>query len=336
MDKVQKYRDFLFYNSEDGTIKVQVIADSEQETIWTTQKGMSEIFGVEVPAISKHLKNIFEVGELEENSVVSKMEITASDGKKYKTSVYNLDVIIAVGYRVNSVKATKFRIWATSVLREYLIKGFAMDDERLKKGGKLFDRNYFDELLERIREIRSSERMFYQKLTDLFAQSVDYDRDSPVTKEFYASIQNKLEYAVVGKTAAEIIISRADHQKEYMGLKTWKDVRRRGKIQLSDAKVAKNYMTYEELAELNRLVNFCLDGAEIATTRGRVITMQGWIEQINAILSMYGYELLKGLGTRTREEAEIHATSEYEKFRPIQDANFLSDFDRMVKGLKKE
>lgn len=336
MDGVKKYRDFLFYNSEDGTIKVQVIADSEQETIWTTQKGMSEIFGVEVPAISKHLKNIFEVGELEENSVVSKMEITASDGKKYKTSVYNLDAIIAVGYRVNSVKATKFRIWATSVLREYLIKGFAMDDERLKKGGKLFDRNYFDELLERIREIRSSERMFYQKLTDLFAQSVDYDRDSLITKEFYASIQNKLEYAVVGKTAAEIIITRADHQKEYMGLRTWKDVQRHGKIQLSDAKVAKNYMTYEELAELNRLVNFCLDGAEIATTRGRVITMQGWIEQINAILSMYGYELLKGMGTRTREEAEIHATSEYEKFRPIQDANFLSDFDRVVKGLKKE
>lgn len=336
MDEVKKYRDFLFYNSEDGMIKVQVIADSEQETIWTTQKGMSEIFGVEVPAISKHLKNIFEAGELEENSAVSKMEITASDGKKYKTSVYNLDVIIAVGYRVNSVKATRFRIWATSVLREYLIKGFAMDDERLKKGGKLFDRNYFDELLERIREIRSSERMFYQKLTDLFAQSVDYDRDSPVTKEFYASIQNKLEYAVVGKTAAEIIISRADHQKEYMGLKTWKDVQRRGKIQLSDAKVAKNYMTYEELSELNKLVNFCLDGAEIATTRGRVITMQGWIEQINAMLSMYGYELLKGMGTHTREEAEIHATSEYEKFRPIQDANFLSDFDRMVKGLKKE
>lgn len=339
MDKVQKYRDFLFYNSEDGTIKVQVIADSEQETIWTTQKGMSEIFGVEVPAINKHLKNIFETQELQEAATVSKMEIVQMEGErsvKRLKEVYNLDVIIAVGYRVNSVKATKFRIWATSVLREFLIKGFAMDDERLKKGGKLFDRNYFDELLERIREIRASERMFYQKLTDLFAQSVDYDRDSPITKEFYASIQNKLEFAVVGKTAPEIIISRADHQKEYMGLKTWKDVQRRGKIQLSDAKVAKNYMTYEELAELNRLVNFCLDGAEIATTRGRVITMQGWIEQINAILSMYGYELLKGMGTRTREEAEVHATSEYEKFRPIQDANFLSDFDRMVKGLKKE
>lgn len=339
MDEVKRFRDFLFYNSEDGTIKVQVIADAEQETIWTTQKGMSEIFGVEVPAISKHLKNIFETQELQEEATVSKMEIVQTEGgrsvKRLK-EVYNLDVIIAVGYRVNSVKATRFRIWATGVLREYLIKGFVLDDERLKKGGKLFDRNYFDELLERIREIRASERMFYQKLTDIFTQSVDYERDSLVTKEFYASIQNKLEYAVIGKTAAEIIISRADHQKEYMGLKTWKDVQRHGKIQLSDAKVAKNYMTYEELSELNKLVNFCLDGAEIATTRGRVITMQGWIEQINAILSMYGYELLKGLGTRTREQAEAHAESEYEKFRPIQDANFISDFDRMVQGLKKE
>lgn len=212
MDELATYSDFIFYNSEDGTTKVQVIADAGAETIWTTQKGMSQIFGVEVPAISKHLKNIFESRELIQDAVVSKMEITADDGKKYLTNCYNLDAIISVGYRVNSMQATRFRQWATRVLKEYMIKGFALDDERLKQGGTVFGKRYFDELLERIREIRASERMFYQKLTDIFAQSYDYDKTAQITLDFYSSIQNKLEYAVIGQTAAEIAHSHSSNE----------------------------------------------------------------------------------------------------------------------------
>lgn len=333
MEEVSKYTDFLFYHAEDGTVKVQVIADPELETIWTTQKGMSEIFGVEENTITYHLKNIFESGELQREATTQFFRVVRLEGKRnVKRSIefFNLDTIISVGYRVNSLKATQFRVWATAVLKEFLIKGFALDDERLKKGGQLFGKNYFDELLERIREIRASERMFYQKLTDIFAQSVDYDKESHVTRHFYACIQNKLEYAVIGKTAAEIIISRADHTQQYMGLKTWKDIKRGGKIQLSDAKVAKNYMTYEELDELNKLVNFCLDGAEIATTRRRLITMEGWIQQINAILSLYGYAQLEGSGKYSHGQAEKHAETEYERFRPIQDRQYLSDFDHLL------
>lgn len=339
MNEIEKYTDFLFYNSEDGNIKVQVIADPETETIWTTQKGMSEIFGVEEHTITYHLGNVFDSGELNRGATTRKIRVVRQEGGrevKRPIDFYNLDVIIAVGYRVNSLKATKFRIWATGILREYLIKGFALDDERLKQGGRLFDKNYFDELLERIREIRASERMFYQKLTDIFAQSFDYDKTSPITKEFYASVQNKLEYAVIGKTAAEIVTERADHRKEYMGLLTWKDEKRGGKIQLSDAKVAKNYMTHEELSELNQLVGICLDSAEISVKKKRAITMQGWIEQVNAILSIHGYELLKDAGKISADDAKVHAKIEYEKFRPIQDANFISDFDSAVGKIKGE
>lgn len=335
-NEIEQYTNFLFYNTEDGKTSIQVIADAGAETIWTTQKGMAQIFGVEVPAISKHLKNIFDSNELDEKAVVSKMEITADDGKKYLTNCYNLDAIISVGYRVNSIQATRFRKWATGVLKEFMIKGFALDDERLKQGGTVFGKQYFDELLERIREIRASERMFYQKLTDIFAQSYDYDKTAQITFDFYSSIQNKLEYAVIGQTAAEIIIDRADSTKEHMGLKTWRDVGKGGKIQLSDTYVAKNYMTHEELSELNQLVNICLDNAELSVKRGRPISMQGWVEQVNAILSLHGYELLSGKGLCSRANAKAHAKAEYEKFRPMQDARYISDFDKMVeKTLKK-
>lgn len=335
-NEIEQYTNFLFYNTEDGKTSIQVIADAGAETIWTTQKGMAQIFGVEVPAISKHLKNIFDSNELDEKAVVSKMEITADDGKKYLTNCYNLDAIISVGYRVNSVQATRFRKWATGVLKEFMIKGFALDDERLKQGSTVFGKQYFDELLERIREIRASERMFYQKLTDIFAQSYDYDKTAQITFDFYSSIQNKLEYAVIGQTAAEIIIDRADSSKEHMGLKTWRDVGKGGKIQLSDTYVAKNYMTHEELSELNQLVNICLDNAELSVKRGRPISMQGWVEQVNAILSLHGYALLSGKGLCSRANAKAHAKAEYEKFRPMQDARYISDFDKMVeKTLKK-
>lgn len=335
--EVETYTNFLFYNSEDGKTCIQVIADVGAETIWTTQKGMAQIFGVEVPTINYHLKEIFASNELEENSVIRKIRITADDGKKYLTNCYNLDAIISVGYRVNSLQATRFRQWASGVLKEFMIKGFALDDERLKQGGTMFGKRYFDELLERIREIRASERMFYQKLTDIFAQSYDYDKSAQITFDFYSSIQNKLEYAVIGQTAAEIIIDRADCSKEHMGLKTWRDVGKGGKIQLSDTYVAKNYMTREELSELNQLVNICLDNAELSVKRNRPISMQGWVEQVNAILSLHGYTLLTSKGTRSSADAKMHAKAEYEKFRPIQDAHFISDFDEMVtKTLKKK
>ncbi len=330
MADMEKYTEFLFYNSPDGTTRVRVVADRESETIWTTQKGMSEIFGVDRSVITKHLGNIISSGELSEDRVCAKFAHTAEDGKQYLTNFYNLDAIISVGYRVNSAQATRFRIWATQVLKEYLIKGFALDDERLKQGGRVFDRNYFDELLERVREIRASERMFYQKLTDIYAQSIDYDRSAPMTTEFYAGIQNKLEYAVTGHTAAEIIVSRADHRKPNMGLMTWRDSGKGGKIQLGDTRVAKNYMTHAELSELNQLVSLCLDSAELRVRRGMPIRMAEWIDQINSILTMHGYTLLTGKGSLSRNRGEEHAKMEYEKFRPVQDAEWVSDFDKLV------
>ncbi len=336
MSDIQKQTDFLFYNSEKGDIKVQVIADPESETIWTTQKGMSELFGTTPQNITMHLKHILNDGELQEVAVCKEFLHTASDGKSYPTKFYNLDAIISVGYRVNSAQATRFRIWATQVLKEYMVKGFALDDERLKQGGQIFGKNYFDELLERVREIRASERMFYQKLTDIYAQSIDYDSKAPITIDFYSSVQNKLEYAVTGHTAAEIIISRAAHKLPNMGLMTWKDSKKGGKIQLSDTKVAKNYMTHAELSELNQLVSLCLDSAELRVKRGIPIRMAEWVGQINAILQMNGYALLVGKGSRSKEQGEIHAKKEFDKFRPIQDVAYISDFDKLVnKTLKK-
>lgn len=338
LDKIQK--EFLFYNSDDGSVKVQVLVDSESETIWATQKAMAELFGVTVPNISYHLKNIFHSGELSTETGIKEILIPAQNGvrglSEGKIKYYNLDVIISVGYRVNSILATNFRIWATKVLKEFMVKGFVLDDERLKKGGNIFGKEYFDELLERVQEIRASERLFYQKLTDIFAESVDYDRNSQICHDFYASVQNKLEYAVIGKTAAEIITSRADAKHPTMGLLTWKGYQKGCKIQLSDTKIAKNYMTHEELSELTSLVNLCLDSASLTVKRGRPIYMNEWVEQVNAQLKIHGYEILSGKGTMSREQAEKIVSKVYEEYRPVQDARYKSDFDQLIEKTVKK
>jgi hypothetical protein len=285
----------ILYNTPQGNIKVEVIYQGE--TFWLTQKAMSTLFGVAVPAVSKHLKNIFSSGELSENSVVSILEITAADKKNYKTTVYNLEAIIAVGYRVNSEQATQFRIWATNTLKEFITKGFVLDDERLKQG-KAFGKDYFDELLERIREIRASERRFYQKITDLYALCVDYNKDTETTRDFFASVQNKLHWAITGKTAAEIIYTEADATKLYMGLKTWKHAPD-GKIQKSDVAIAKNYLNEEHLKELNRIVSAYLDLAENNTQRGILMLMKDWSQFLSNFLQLSSYPILKDKGQVT-------------------------------------
>ncbi len=266
---------FLLYTAPDGAVKVEVFY--QDETVWLTQKALAELFGVQVPAIAKHLKNIFESGELMEESVISILETTAADGKKYKTRYYNLDAIIAVGYRVNSYQATQFRIWATKTLREFIVKGFVLDDERMKQGKRVFGKDYFDELLERIREIRASERRFYQKIADIYALSVDYRADAPLTREFFATVQNKLHWAITGQTAAELIYSSADARKLYMGLTTWKHAPK-GKILKSDVSVAKNYLSEAHVKELNRIVSAYLDLAENRAERGILTKMADWAE----------------------------------------------------------
>lgn len=326
---------FIFYQGNNGKVNIQVVVDDNKETIWVTQKSMSEIFGVKVPAISKHLSNIFEEGELQEKQVISKMEITASDGKKYITNFYNLDAIISVGYRVNSQKATQFRIWATSVLKEYMIKGFTLDDDRLKQGTALFGKDYFDELLERIREIRSSERRFYQKITDIYAQcSIDYDPKSKITKDFYATVQNKLHFSIHHNTAAELINKRADSKKPNMGLTTFKNAGKNGKVLKSDVSVAKNYLTEEEINELNRLVSMYLDFAENMAKRRKEMKMSDWIIRLDDFLRFNEYEILENSGSIQSKVAKKNAEIEYEKFRIIQDIEYKSDFDKIVEEIK--
>jgi hypothetical protein len=292
---------------------------------------MAILFGVQVPAISKHLKNIFESQELEENSVISILETTADDGKNYETKFYRLEAILAVGYRVNSIQATDFRKWATTTLNEFIIKGFVLDDDRMKQG-KNFGQDYFDELLERIREIRSSERRFYQKITDLYALSTDYDKNSQQTKDFFAAVQNKLHWAITGKTAAEIIYTEADATKLYMGLKTWKAAPD-GKILKSDVIVAKNYLNHQHIIELNRIVSAYLDLAENNAQRGMAFSMQQWASFLEKFLELSNYPILKDKGTVSMLEAKLKAESEFEKFRVIQDQNYESDFDREIKKL---
>ena len=265
---------FLLYTAPDGAVKVDVFF--KDETVWLTQKELAELFGVQRPAITKHLGNIFSTGELVEQSVCSVLEHTAADGKIYSAKYYNLDAIIAVGYRVNSYQATQFRIWATKTLKEFIIKGFAMNDERLKQGKQVFGKDYFDELLERIREIRASERRFYQKITDIYALSVDYSGDAPMTKEFFASVQNKLHWAITGQTAAEKIYAFADASKIYMGLTTWKHAPA-GKILKSDVSVAKNYLSETHVKELNRIISAYLDLAENRAERGILMKMVDWV-----------------------------------------------------------
>ncbi len=327
-EKNKTLGDILLYTTPDGSVRVEVYLG--EETVWLTQKAIATLFGVNVPAISKHLKNIFEAGELKEVSVVSILETTATDGKTYKTLFYNLDAIISVGYRVNSLQATQFRIWATSMLKEYIIKGFALDDARLKQGKILFGKDYFDEMLERIREIRASERRFYQKITDIYALSADYSKDAPVTKDFFATVQNKLHWAITGKTATEIIYSEADATKIYMGLQTWKNASE-GKIMKSDVSIAKNYLHEQHIGELNRIVSAYLDLAENNAKRQVLMRMEDWGRFLDGILTLSNYPILTHKGKVSQLEAKLKAEGEYEIFRKIQDQNYLSDFDQMVK-----
>ena len=325
---------FLLYTAPDGAVKVEVFLKGE--TAWLTQKAISELFGVKVPAINKHLMNIFETGELTRAATVSRMEIVQLEtGREVRREVefFNLDAIIAVGYRVNSYQATQFRIWATKTLREFMIKGFVLDDERLKRGKQIFGKDYFDELLERIREIRASERRFYQKVTDLYALSADYDPEAPVTKEFFATVHNKLHWAITGQTAAELISSSADATKPNMGLATWKHAPR-GKILKSDVTVAKNYLNEAHIKELNRVVSAYLDLAENRAERGIVTKMADWAEFLQKFLELSSYPILQDKGKVSALEAKLKAEGEYEVYRRRQDVEYISDFDREIKRLE--
>lgn len=327
--------EIIFYATPEGQRKIEVVF--RDESAWLPQKSLADLFGVQVPAINKHLKNIFESGELKEDSVVSILEITAADGKTYKTRHYNLDAIIAVGYRVNSYQATQFRIWATKTLKEFLIKGFVLDDERLKQGNRVFGKDYFDELLERIREIRASERRFYQKITDIYALSVDYDKNAPLTKEFFATVQNKLHWAITGKTAAEIIYDTVDATKLYMGLTNWKHAPD-GKILKSDVTVAKNYLNEAHIKELNRIVSAYLDLAENRAERQVLMKMEDWATFLRNFLELSSYPILEDKGRVSALEAKLKAEQAFEVYRKRQDAEYISDFDREIKRIegKKE
>lgn len=324
---------FLFYASDSGKLKIQVVLSDE--TVWASQKGMAEIFGVDVRTVSEHLQNIFKSGELNESATIRKFRIVADNGGEYNVNFYNLDAVISVGYRVNSYQATQFRKWATSILKEYLIKGFTLDDERLKQANQLFNQDYFDELLERIREIRASERRFYQKITDIYSQcSVDYDKNAPITLQFYAHVQDKLHYAIHHHTSAELVRLRADADKPNMGLASWATSKKGGKIARTDIKVGKNYLTHEELNELNRLVSMFLDFAENFARRKTVLTMQDWVKKLDDFLIFNSYEVLTGFGKTRRESAEQHALKEFEKYRVTQDEAYESDFDKIVDLIK--
>lgn len=335
LSKYKPNREFLLYKTDNGDIKVDVLL--QNETIWMPQSKIAELFNVNVPAISKHLKNIFESGELDEKVVVSILEITTQHGaitdktQTKPTKFYNLDAIIAVGYRVNSNRATQFRIWATSVLKEFIIKGYTMDVERLKNPQPLFGQDYFKEQLEKIRDIRSSERRFYQQITDIYAEcSIDYDYNSEITKEFFATVQNKLHWAITGQTAAEIIASRANHEKEKMGLTSWKNSPE-GKIRKSDVTIAKNYLIEDELKPLNRIVSMYLDYAEDQAEQGKAMTMKEWAEKLNAFLHFNQKDILQNSGKITAALAKEFAENEYEKYKPIQISLFESDFDKEIK-----
>jgi hypothetical protein len=328
----QPEHQIILYTTANGAVNVEVAF--EGETFWLSQKRMAELFGVQRPAITKHLSHIFETGELEENQVCSILEHTAEDGKTYKTMFYNLDAIIAVGYRVNSRQATQFRIWATQTLKEFIIKGFALDDNRLKQGKK-WGKDYFDELLERIREIRASERRFYQKITDIYEQcSVDYAPNVDITQMFFATVQNKLHWAIHGHTAAELVHERADSTQPNMGLKTWKNAPK-GKILKTDVSIAKNYLDAKEIDLLNRVVGMYLDFAEIQASKQIPMKMEDWIKRLDAFLKFNEFEVLNHAGKVSAEIARQLAYDEYEKYRPIQDNLFESDFDRVIKNLPK-
>ena len=327
-----KNLNILFYQTPSDQAQIEVFF--EDETFWLSQKKMAALFGVETQTINYHLKEIFKSGELKENSVIRNFRITAADGKPYNTKHYNLDAIISVGYRVNSKQATQFRIWATQTLREYVIKGFVLDDERLKQG-KNFGQDYFEELLERIRAIRASERRFYQKITDIYAEcSIDYNKEAEITQQFFKTVQNKLHWAISGHTAAEIISQRASADKPNMGLTTWKNAPE-GKILKSDIAIAKNYLKQEEIDELNRIVGMYLDYAENQAKRNVAMTMADWVSKLDAFLEFNDYAVLQNAGKISHKVALALAEKAYKKYAPVQDANFESDFDQSIKKLKK-
>ncbi|MCQ2239104.1 MAG: virulence RhuM family protein [Bacteroidaceae bacterium] len=319
---------FLIYNLPDEEGKVQVVV--KDENIWCTQKAMAQLFGVDRSVITKHLGNIFEEGELVQDSVCAKIAHTATDGKKYLTNFYNLDAIIAVGYRVNSLKATRFRQWATGVLTEFIRKGFVLDDERLKQGKTAFGKDYFRELLERVRSIRASERRIWQQITDIYAEcSIDYDRQAEVTREFFMMVQNRFHYAITGKTAPEIIYQAADHTKDHMGLKTWKNAPD-GRILKSDTKIAKNYLDEKQIRQLERAVTGYFDYIEDLIERENTFNMEQFAASVNEFLSFRRYDLLPDKGKISRSQAEAKAEKEYEIFNKTQ--KIESDFDKEIKG----
>lgn len=322
----------ILYTTDAGNVSVQV--QYEDGTFWLTQKRMAELFGVEVHTVNYHLRGIFQSGELQEDAVIRKIRITAVDGKNYLTNFYHLDAIIAVGYRVNSKQATQFRIWATKTLNEFIVKGYVLDKERLIKGPS-FGHDYFKELLIEIREIRASERRFYQKITDLYALAIDYDKDAPQTRTFFATVQNKLHWAITGKTAAEIIYESADATKPHMGLTNWKQSPD-GKVLKSDVTIAKNYLSEKNINALNRLVTAYIDLAEDRAEREIPTTMSDWCNILNDFLNLAQRPILEDAGSVNALEAKIKAESEYEVFRKIQDQNYVSDFDKEIKRLKGE
>lgn len=322
----------IMFQVPDGGVSIEVLY--ENDNVWLSQKRMAELYDINRSVITKHLKNIFSEGELDENSVCANFAHTAEDGKTYNTNFYSLEAILAVGYRVNSPRGTQFRQWATEILHKYVYKGFAIDSDRFKYGSK-FSTRFFDELLEEIRDIRASERMAYQKITDIYATSIDYSKDVEITKTFFATVQNKLHFAITGHTAAEIITERADSTKPHMGLTTWKRAPK-GKIMLSDTAVAKNYLNKEEISHLNRIVSMYIDYAELQAVRHIPMKMADWVEKLNAFLKFSEYDILNNAGKVRHSVAEALAAKEYEKFRKIQDANYVSDFDREIEQLEKK
>ena len=327
--------EFLIFEKQAHADSIEV--RYEKETLWMTQKMMSALFDVNVPAISKHLQNIFNEGELEQDSTVSKMETVQNEGGRTVTrfiDYYNLDAVISVGYRINSIRATQFRRWATQVLKQYSVTGYVIDRKRMENGAFLGE-DYFERLLEEIREIRLSERRFYQKITDIYATSVDYDRNAPTTKLFFATVQNKMHYAITGNTAPELIMGRADSSKEHMGLTSW-ERSPEGKILKSDVSVAKNYLSKDELESLGRIVNSFLDAAEDFAKRKIPMTMEDWAKRLDMFLEFTGREILTNAGTVSKITAIAHAESEFEKYRVTQDKLYSSDFDKLVEKTKED
>ena len=333
-NELAKQISYILYSSPEEDVKVLALV--KDETIWLTQKAMAELFDVNVPGISKHLKNIYEEGELSESATVSILETVQNEnGRSVKRNVsfYNLDAIISVGYRVNSAKATKFRIWATGILKEYIKKGFVLDDERLKQGNAVFGKDYFKELLERVRSIRASERRIWQQITDIFAEcSIDYDKDSEITKKFFATVQNKFHYAITGQTAAEIVYERADHKKEHMGLTTWKNSPS-GRVLKSDVNIAKNYLSEKQIRQLERAVSGYFDYIEDLIEREIAFNMEQFAASVNEFLEFRRYDILDGNGKVSRDQADEKAFGEYEIFNRTQKID--SDFDKVIRKIKK-